>query len=89
MVRVPICPHTTVVRAKNISPRPIQYLKQPYNICMQSAPESAQRRSIRLRGYDYAQAGAYFITICTHNRTHLFERSLHADIVGLFQVLDG
>ena len=68
----PIRPHTTVVPAKNISPRPIQYLKQPYNICMQSAPEPAQRRSIRLRGYDYAQAGAYFITICTHNRTHLF-----------------
>ena len=39
---------------------------------MQTAPEPAQRRSIRLRGYDYAQAGAYFITICTHNRTHLF-----------------
>ena len=22
------------------------------------------RRSIRLRGYDYTQAGAYFVTIC-------------------------
>ena len=30
------------------------------------------RRSIRLRGYDYAQAGAYFVTICTHERTMLF-----------------
>ena len=30
------------------------------------------RRSIRLRGYDYAQAGAYFITICTQNRECLF-----------------
>ena len=27
-----------------------------------------QRRSIRLRGYDYSQAGAYFITICTQGR---------------------
>ena len=26
------------------------------------------RRSIRLQGYDYTQAGAYFITICCHNR---------------------
>ncbi len=26
------------------------------------------RRSIRLKGYDYAQAGAYFITICCQNR---------------------
>ncbi len=30
------------------------------------------RRSIRLRGYDYAQAGGYFVTICTHQRTCLF-----------------
>ena len=31
-----------------------------------------QRKSIRLRGYDYSQAGFYFITICTQNRVHLF-----------------
>jgi len=30
------------------------------------------RRSIRLRGYDYSQAGAYFITICTKDRECLF-----------------
>ena len=30
------------------------------------------RRSIRLQGYDYTQAGAYFVTICTHNRQCLF-----------------
>ncbi|WP_052606071.1 transposase [Calidithermus timidus] len=30
------------------------------------------RRSIRLKGYDYAQQGAYFITICTQNRARLF-----------------
>ncbi len=30
------------------------------------------RRSIRLKGYNYAQAGAYFITICTQGRAHLF-----------------
>ncbi|MGI5924564.1 MAG: transposase [Lentisphaeria bacterium] len=29
-------------------------------------------RSIRLQGYDYSQAGAYFVTICTHNRACLF-----------------
>lgn len=28
----------------------------------------------RLRGYDYGQAGAYFVTICTHERAHLFGR---------------
>ena len=26
-----------------------------------------QRRSIRLRNYDYATTGAYFVTICVHN----------------------
>jgi len=31
-----------------------------------------RRRSIRLRGYDYTQVGAYFITICTQNRECLF-----------------
>lgn len=31
-----------------------------------------RRRSIRLKGYDYTQPGAYFVTICTHERAHLF-----------------
>lgn len=31
-----------------------------------------QRRSPRLQGYDYSQAGAYFITICTQDRIQLF-----------------
>ncbi|TXI42407.1 MAG: hypothetical protein E6Q59_00855 [Nitrosomonas sp.] len=35
-------------------------------------PNLHHRRSIRLPGYDYSQAGAYFITICTHDRAPLF-----------------
>jgi putative transposase len=35
-------------------------------------PNRHHRRSIRLRGYDYAQAGAYFVTICTQDRWVLF-----------------
>ena len=35
-------------------------------------PKIHHRRSIRLRGYDYSQAGAYFITICTYQRECLF-----------------
>jgi REP element-mobilizing transposase RayT len=31
-----------------------------------------QRKSPRLQGYDYSQSGAYFITICTHQRQNLF-----------------
>ena len=35
-------------------------------------PSKHLRRSIRLKGYDYTQAGAYFVTICTqHGRTCL------------------
>ncbi|MBW2704487.1 MAG: transposase, partial [Deltaproteobacteria bacterium] len=30
------------------------------------------RRSIRLKGYDYGQAGAYFVTICAWDRACLF-----------------
>lgn len=30
------------------------------------------RRSIRLRGYDYTREGAYFVTVCTHERRRLF-----------------
>ncbi len=35
-------------------------------------PERPQRRSIRLQGYDYRRAGAYFVTICTFQRESLF-----------------
>jgi putative transposase len=35
-------------------------------------PEFHHRRSIRLKGYNYSTAGAYFITICTHEREQLF-----------------
>jgi putative transposase len=31
-----------------------------------------RRRSIRLRDFDYAQTGAYFVTICAHERVCLF-----------------
>ncbi len=31
-----------------------------------------KRKSPRLQGYDYTQPGAYFITICTHQRQHIF-----------------
>lgn len=35
-------------------------------------PEIHHRRSIRLIGYDYSQAGLYFVTICTQSRECLF-----------------
>ncbi len=31
-------------------------------------PERHQRRSMRLKGYDYTRVGAYFVTVCTRER---------------------
>jgi len=39
---------------------------------MKYITEIHKRRSIRLPGYDYAQNGAYFLTLCTKNREPLF-----------------
>jgi len=39
---------------------------------MKYGPQRHHRRSIRLQGYDYAQAGAYFVTVCAYNRECLF-----------------
>lgn len=30
-----------------------------------------KRKRQRLVGYDYSQSGAYFVTLCTHNRQNL------------------
>jgi putative transposase len=35
-------------------------------------PQRHHRRSIRLRGYDYAGGGAFFITICAYRKEPLF-----------------
>ncbi|PKN86592.1 MAG: transposase [Chloroflexi bacterium HGW-Chloroflexi-8] len=39
---------------------------------MKYDPNIHHRRSIRLKDYDYSQSGAYFVTIVTYNRSHLF-----------------
>ncbi|HLF04721.1 MAG TPA: hypothetical protein VI855_05840, partial [Dehalococcoidia bacterium] len=39
---------------------------------MKLDPDKHHRRSIRLKDYDYSQAGAYFVTVCTHSRQCLF-----------------
>ena len=40
-------------------------------------PERHHRRSIRLKGYDYTQYGAYYVTTVTQGRISLF-----GDVVG-------
>ena len=47
---------------------------------MKYNPDKHHRRSIRLQGYDYSQRGAYFITLCTKNREHLFGEILNGEI---------
>jgi putative transposase len=46
-------------------------------------PKIHRRRSIRLKGYDYSKAGAYFITICVHGG-----KSLFGEIVGDEMILN-
>lgn len=47
----------------------------PYN------PNIHHRRSIRLKGYDYSQAGLYFVTICCENREHCFGKIENDEMV--------
>ncbi len=47
---------------------------------MKYNPNIHHRRSIRLKGYDYSQPGAYFITICTHQRECLFGEILNGQM---------
>ena len=39
---------------------------------MKFDPEIHHRRSIRLKGYDYTQPGAYFVTICAFHHDEIF-----------------
>lgn len=43
-------------------------------------PFKHHRRSIRLKGYDYSQAGAYFVTMCTQNRECLFGEIVNGEM---------
>jgi REP element-mobilizing transposase RayT len=40
-----------------------------------------QRHSIRLKDYDYSQAGAYFVTTCTYNRKCLLGEVINGEMV--------
>ena len=44
-------------------------------------PKKHHRRSIRLQGYDYSQAGGYFVTVVTWHRECLFGEIVNADMV--------
>ena len=40
------------------------------------------RKQVRLQDYDYSIAGAYFVTICTQNKSHLFGNIVGATLRG-------
>ncbi|MGD1905358.1 MAG: transposase [Leptolyngbyaceae cyanobacterium] len=41
-------------------------------MCAKYDPDKYHRRSIRLKNYDYATPGSYFVTLCAQNRACLF-----------------
>ncbi len=47
-------------------------------------PQKHHRKSIRLKEYDYSQAGAYYVTIVTYQRDCLF-----GDVINKEMVLNG
>jgi REP element-mobilizing transposase RayT len=47
---------------------------------MKFDPQKHHRRSIRLKGYDYTQVGAYFITIVTCQRDLLFGKIVNEEM---------
>ncbi len=47
---------------------------------MKFNPKKHNRRSIRLKEYDYSRAGLYFITLCCQNMQHLFGRIENGEI---------
>jgi putative transposase len=49
---------------------------------MKYNPTKHHRRSIRLKGYDYHNAGAYFVTICTKNREHILSDPIVDGIIN-------
>lgn len=53
----------------------------PYN------PKIHNRRSVRLKGYDYSRAGAYFITICCNNRICRFGNIIVGDGLAPAQMM--
>lgn len=50
----------------------VKAVPQPPGHDMRAGTDRWHRRSIRLRGYDCAQPGAYFVTLCVHGRELIF-----------------
>jgi len=55
--------------------------RSPLRSRMKFDPAIHHRRSIRLEGYDYAGAGAYFVTICVQDKKCLFGEIVAGEMV--------
>ena len=51
-------------------------MKRPYN------PDRHQRRSLRLKGYDYTQAGAYFVTVVVQESGVVMDSKMQLNAAG-------
>lgn len=47
---------------------------------MKFDPKIHHRHSIRLKGYDYTQSGAYYVTIVTYQRQHFFGEVVNGEM---------
>ena len=56
--------------------RPVAYIIHD----MKFDPQKHHRRSIRLKDYDYSQAGAYYVTINVQNRECLFGKNVNYEM---------
>ena len=48
---------------------------------MDKEKELPQRKSTRLKSFDYSSSGAYFITICTESRRQILSRIVGGDVL--------
>jgi putative transposase len=64
---------------------------RPDGELMRYNPEIHHRRSIRLKGYDYTQPGAYFVTFCTYRRDEIFGEVINGEtkLSGLGEIVRG
>lgn len=47
-----------------------------------------RKNSLRLKDWDYSQAGPYFFTICTFKRKNIFKnQSIQNKVIGIFNIL--
>jgi REP element-mobilizing transposase RayT len=59
----------------------IKAIFAPIKYSMAYNPLLHHRRSMRLIGYDYSRAGAYFITICTQHRRCIFGEVVNGEMI--------